>query len=319
MAEAHAARPTRRLFLTGAIAGGAAVAGGAYGITRMVADDPAVTDRVVSRLVRDVPVDDPDSDVWGSAPKARIALDAQKVAVPMRPKPAFDTITVRSVHDGTTIAFLVEWKDEQADDLTVAVDGFRDACAVLLGKWPDEPTFRTMGTTERPATILHWKSDWQRDLDKGFQDLEAVFPRATFDFHPPLVDAARAVVGSQREPVVVADYEKAGATQWLPGLHVGNPLSIQGRTTPVEKLVAHGFGTLTPMATQDARGKGVHRDGGWHVVLAKSLAATDDEEVTLGAGSSHALAVAVWSGGDNDAGSRKSPCKASLTVALDPA
>lgn len=299
---------TRRRLIGGsaAIAGTAAVAACAPDFPDAVAPG----DVHVVRVPR-VPVDDPDSDVWGRTPPKTVDMASQQIALPHKARPSVDTIEVRAIHDGTTIGFRVDWEDPDVHDLTVRVDDFRDACAVLLAPGAGEETMRTMGTSDSPATLLHWKADWQRDLDVGRSGLDAVYPNRSVDAYPPLVGATPA-------DVTIADYVEADASEWLPGTHVENPISAPTRTTPVEKIVANGFSTSTTTPTQNASGRGIRHGEGWRVTIAKLLDADDDGETSLTPGSVATCAFAIWSGADGDAGSRKSPSATVYQLVIDP-
>lgn len=252
---------------------------------------------------------DPDDGSWRTAPATTVELAEQVIALPHRSAPSVPAIDVRAMHDGKHLAFRLEWSDEGAHASTVKVDDFRDACAVLLGPGDGDDALRVMGAPGRPVTLLHWKADWQHDVDEGLQGLAQHYPNRCVDAYPPLHD---------RDPMAVgpADYVEAGATAWLPGLHVGNPLSGAVRSSPVEKLLAEGFSTTTTAPTQDALGRGRQGDGTWRVVLLKSLAGSDAGELALAEGASATCAFAVWSGGDGDAGGRKSPSAATHRLAL---
>jgi hypothetical protein len=229
-------------------------------------------------------------------------MDAQAIALPYRETPLVPQISVRAVHDGETIAFRLTWTDTGTEDLTVKVDDFRDACAVLLAPGDGDQAERMMGSAAAPATLLQWKADWQRDLDEGVQGMAAVYPNRSIDVYTPLIS-------DDPRDLTPADYEAAGVTQWLPGLHVGNPLSGSTRTTCVEKLVAWGFGTATTTATQNAMGRGMRGDSGWAVVVAKPMAATDPDELDLHPGRAYTCAFALWAGNEADSGGRKTPSK----------
>lgn len=288
--------PRRRL-----LAGTAATAGAAA-LAACAPDHPDAVDAdeiIVNRVDR-VPADDPDADAWGRTPEKTVEMASQEIALPHRTTPAVETIRIRAIHDGETIGFRVDWDDREIDDMTVRVDDFRDACAVLLAPGAGDETVRTMGTATTAATLLHWKADWQRDIDSGRAGLDDAYPNRSVDAYPPLVD----VVPGE---ATIEDYADAGATQWLPGTDVGNPMSASRRETAVEKIVANGYGTSTTTPTQDARGRGDHRTEGWRVTLTKPLGAADDGETTLSPGGEATCAFAVWAGADGDAGSRKSP------------
>ncbi len=98
----------------------------------------------------------------------------------------------------------------------------------------------------------------------------------------------------------------AGATEWLPSIHVGNPISSPSRTDPVEKAIAYEFTTTTTAATQDATGRGA-RTTGWRVIITKPLAASDDGEFAIPTGTISTVAFAARSGAAHDAGSRQMP------------
>lgn len=297
---------TRRRLLAGGLAGAGTIV-----LASCAGDDrEAAADEVWVARVGAVPTDDPGASAWSDAVPTVVAMDSQVIALPHRPRPVVPTITVRALHDGSMIGFRLDWDDAIADDLTVAVDSFRDACAVLLGPGEGDQTIRVMGSADQPVVLLHWKADWQRDMLRGVQGEAEVYPNRSVDVYPPLLlDIPRDVTAD--------DYRAADATQWLPGLHVGNPLSSDVRTTCVEKLVAAGFGTSTTTATQDAVGRGAHVEDGWRVVLAKSLQGSDDGEPALVPGATATCAFAVWSGRRGDAGGRKTPSAAAYRLTLE--
>jgi hypothetical protein len=293
------------------IAGGAA-ATGAVAIAGCAPDypDAVATGDIHAVRVRRVPVDDPDSDVWGRTPPKVVELASQEIALPHRRTPIVDTIEVRAIHDGERIGFRVDWTDSETNDITVRIDDFRDACAVLLAPGGGDETVRTMGSALSAATLLHWKADWQRDIDSGRAGLDAAYPNRSVDVYPPLIDVAP-------DDVSIDDYEDAEATQWLPGTHVDNPMSLANRKTAVEKIVANGFGTSTTTPTQDARGRGIRHGDGWRVTLTKPLGALDDGEAAVSPGGVATCAFAIWSGADGDAGSRKSPSATVYQLVMD--
>ncbi len=229
---------------------------------------------------------------------AEVSLLGQAMAHPFRMRPSVSSVRVRSMHDGERIAFLLEWRDPRPDGRTVKTREFKDGCGVMLLPAGAGSTEWMMGTPKTPATVLHWRADWQLDLDAGFQDLETAFPNVAFDFYPPLV-------GVPHPPRLPEAYPPE-AREWLPGWYVGNPLSQPRKASPVEKLVAQGAGTLEQLPTQDAVGKGVWREGWWRVVLGKPLRASDPREVSLVPGGTYAVAFAVWQGAQGDRGARKS-------------
>ncbi len=298
---------SRRQFVVGGVAAGAgvvAVAGCAPDSFDGVQQNDVYVERVDA-----VPVNDPGSSTWEWGPEKIVVMGKQDIALPHKTTPAIAEMSVRAIHDGTLIGFRLEWDDPETNDLTVRVDDFRDACAILLAPGRGDQAMRVMGTATVPATLLHWKADWQRDLDQGVQGLAAVYPNLSIDTYPPLTDSAPGDVD-------VAAYQRAGATEWLPGVHVGNPMSAPIRVTCVEKALAYGFSTTTTTSVQDARGRGVRSDTGWRVIITKALAPTEEAEYALVPGGFATCAFAVWSGSANDAGSRKAPSASAYRLVL---
>jgi hypothetical protein len=245
-----------------------------------------------------VPATDPDSPAWARARPIEVAVIGQAMVLPSKTRPSVGALRARAVHDGRQIAFLLEWSDPRPETLSIKTDQFKDGCAVLLAPHPAPPLAWMMGTAEVAVTLLHWRADWQRDIDAGFQDLEVAFPNVAFDFYPPLVGA--------KHPPRLPDAYPPAARAWLPGWHVGNPLSQPAKRSPVEKLRAIGPGTVEQLPVQDASGRGRWRDGTWKVALARNLKAGGGPEVTLAPGETYAVAFAVWAGGERDVGGRKS-------------
>ncbi len=313
IAEERPEDSSRRKVLIGAGIGAVAAAGAAYAGFRLLA--PGWASRVrVAYVDEPVPTTDPASRLWSKAQPARIQMGPQNMALPTKPTPEMSGISVRALHDGSRIAFLLEWKGKAESTSTVRTQDFRDACAVLLSGKPDDANQRVMGSTAAPVTVLHWKADWQVDVDRGFQDEETAFPNASFDFYPPLTRR------KNDGPVKVPDeYVEAGATRYLAGYAAKNPLSLLDRVTPVEKLQAKGPGTLATFDTQNAEGKGVRSNGAWKVVLAKPLRAVDPEEVAIEPGQTYGVAFAVWVGGVRDVGARKTVSQVLLPLEVDPA
>jgi DMSO reductase family type II enzyme heme b subunit len=289
-------RLTRRTMLKGAVVGASSVA------LVGCAPDSNDTDGVAVTRVANVPTDDPNHHAWRLAASKSIALGPQDMALPQQLAPSITSVGVRAIHDGQRIGFQLEWDDPDINDLTIRVDDYRDACAVLLAPGSAVEALRTMGSATTPATLLHWKADWQRDIDLGRQGLDAVYPNRSIDTYPVVYDIAP-------NDVDATSYQNAGATEWLPGLHVGNPISAAERGTPVEKAIAYGFGTTTTALHQDATGRGTRTGTGWRVILTKPLAAADEGELAIPIAAISTCAFAVWSGSKRDAGSRKCPAR----------
>lgn len=95
------------------------------------------------------------------------------------------------------------------------------------------------------------------------------------------------------------------AKNWYPGWAVGNPLSQRDKRSPVEELVAVGFGTLTTHKEQEAIGKGVHDGRRWRVVIARPMKGAGTNKAEVVPGQTRQVAFAVWNGSAGQRGSRK--------------
>jgi hypothetical protein len=71
---------------------------------------------------------------------------------------------LRSIHNGTEIAFLLEWQDNTKND-RLTPGTFRDGVAIGL-PLGDAPAFFCMGQLDHYINIWHWKADWQSDIDR---------------------------------------------------------------------------------------------------------------------------------------------------------
>jgi hypothetical protein len=309
----------RVLRYIGAVIGVAVIAiAGLIGIRRVMrlpAPTPTPTPPVVkppeisimaSRVPR-VPID-PDAPEWGRVREYTVELGPQAMAYPVHLKPAVTSLKVRVAHDGELIGFRLEWSDPKLHVDVLDVNRFADQCAVLLlsSKVPKEklPIAWQMGAPEWPATILSWRADWQEDVDKGFREIEHLYPNIAVDGYTPYdaIETVKDLVKPRR----VSDMPPE-ARKWLAGMSAGNIMSEFERRSPVAKLLAKGPGTITPFKTQDALGKGVWRDGIWRVVLAKRLKASDEMlgELSITPGDTFYVAFAVWEGGAGERGGRK--------------
>ncbi len=105
-----------------------------------------------------------DDTVWQTASPITIPLSGQVITRPVWPEPTVRALTVRSVHNGTDIAFLLEWQDNTKND-RLTPGTFRDGVAIgfPLG---DAPAFFCMGQLDHYINIWHWKADWQSDIDR---------------------------------------------------------------------------------------------------------------------------------------------------------
>lgn len=105
-----------------------------------------------------------DDAAWKKISPITILLSGQVITRPVWPEPAVRALTVRSLHNGTEIAFLLEWQDNTKND-RLTPGTFRDGVAIGL-PLGDAPAFFCMGQLDHYINIWHWKADWQSDIDR---------------------------------------------------------------------------------------------------------------------------------------------------------
>jgi len=180
-------------------------------------------------------------------PEYKVDLVSQSSVAPGSSKVARSEISVRIMYNDYELALLLVANDETRSDDVSAAGRFGDAIAVGF------PTdyggeivlpYIGMGNAGRPVNIWHWKAAWQNDIDNGYKGVNESYP--------------------DREP-------RVGPVNNITGEAAGSPLSQTSRTSPVENLVAEGFGTLTSTPAARLKGKGTYRDGAWHVVMKRPL------------------------------------------------
>ena len=106
----------------------------------------------------------PEDPAWAKVPPMTLPLSGQVITRPVWPEPTARALTVRSIHNGTDIAFLLEWQDNTKND-RLTPGTFRDGVAIGL-PLGDAPAFFCMGQLDHYINIWHWKADWQSDIDR---------------------------------------------------------------------------------------------------------------------------------------------------------
>lgn len=248
--------------------------------------DIALTAPAVDAL----PGSDPFDAAWDKSPEVEVALLPQIVTTPNLDTPGVSKLAVRILHDGTRVAFRLVWADATANG-DVDTDKSSDGVAVELpanAPARDLPNVM-MGDPQNPVSVSLWRYAYQEIADGHGHGVARLYPNASFDYYPSS--------GSKR-PEVKEELDRI--TQ--PGRNANNPVTTQ--LTPVADLTARGFGSLSAVATPVTGGRGVHRDGKWHVVITRPLADAAGG-LRLRAGEPTAAAFAVWEGSQNQRGARK--------------
>ena len=133
---------------------------GAFGIPLVSSEGMAVRSYVVQGELPNAA----DDAAWQKVPPISIPLSGQVITRPVWPEPTVRALTVRSIHNGTDIAFLLEWQDNTKND-RLTPGTFRDGAAIGL-PLGDAPAFFCMGQLDHYINIWHWKADWQSDIDR---------------------------------------------------------------------------------------------------------------------------------------------------------
>ena len=266
----------RRAALVAAIA--VAIVFGALGLVP-VRSQPLTLE--APRATDAIPVDDPWSPVWDTVPSLRVPLSAQNIAPPFGGG-SIQGVTTRAQHDADRVYFLVEWSDTNPDVSVVGNLDFTDAAALQFPMTADATPY-TMGGPDLPVNIWQWKAVWQADIDSGFETSADRWPDAQVDY-----------------------YQQADDPLYRPAEDLGNLNAQRDRTTPIEDLIAEGFGTLTTVDAQTVQGSGEWRDGRWRVVFARSIVGDDQQLTSFGVGSATPVAFALWDGGAGDRNGQKS-------------
>ena len=250
------------------------VAAVALAVVFTAADIMPAASQDTQLLAYQVKPDDTPEAPWSAAWNARpavVVLSAQNVSRPMGGGEVA-TVRVRALHDNQRLYVLLEWSDKSKDELVNGQNRFADAAAVEMPPTAgvSVPSF-CMGDAQGSVNIWQWKASWQRDIESGFATASDLYPGGFVDAPSPADDI------------------------FLPALALGNPVAQRSRATPVENLVAAGFGTLTTANLQDIDGAGEWRDGRWRVVFFRPLV-TAEGYPSLAVGEVTDVAFAVWDG-----------------------
>jgi len=260
-----------------------------------VASSQGVT-LVAYQVSEDLPVNDPDSPLWRRVTAVQVPLSAQAVARPMTLGTKVQSVTARALYDDEQVAILVEWADDTQDDSMVRVQDFRDAVAVQFPLVEGQPFF-CMGQQGGDVNIWHWKADWQADI-AARQDMETLYPNMHVDQYP----FADSNAGLAAGPATYTD------PNYLPALASGNLFATAQHLSPVEDVIAGGFGSLTaqPAEAQNVHGYGVWKDSRWRVIFSRDLTSQETADAQFATDKVYSVAFAAWDGANGERNGQKS-------------
>lgn len=255
------------------------------------------TTLIAAQVEGDLPLEDLDSPLWQATTAMDVPLSAQTIAKPIAFETRVKSVTARALHNGTQVVFLVEWADDTQNDQTVRIQDFRDAVALEFPLVAGQP-FICMGMQGGNVDIWHWKADWQAD-NIAWQDMEKAYPDMNVDQYP--FASGDAFAGEMPAP---GDYQDIN---YVPALASDN-LYAMPHLSPVEDIIAGGFGTLTAEAEagQNVQGYGAWADGKWRVIFSRDLVSPDAEDASFNPGTVYSIAFAAWDGANGERNGEKS-------------
>jgi len=137
--------------------------------------------KIVVRYARqEIPLDAA-ANLWRKIPPVRIPLKPQDLTPPYGGG-SVKAVTIRAIHNGREVAFLLEWVDPTKDTTMDGLDSFRDAAALMFPldpKNPPEPLMghRYMGERSSLVNIWQFKADWnEQGRSSPVEDLNAAGP-----------------------------------------------------------------------------------------------------------------------------------------------
>lgn len=230
---------------------------------------------------------------WKNAPEMMVNLMAQPIVAPRPATTTTESLRVKAVSDGKWIAFLIKWKDadySQAGKLGEFSDAVALQFPVKDNKAPP-PVF--MGAKDDPVHIFHWRAQYQADAEHGGRrKMEDIYPNMATDMYPmEFKDSGKLnnLTDKMRET-------------YAPAQALGNPQSYAKKG--VDEIFAEGFGTSTLASESESGGRGVWKNGEWSVVITRALERAGGSVIP--AGGESFVSFAVWQGGKDEVGSRKS-------------
>ena len=269
--------------------GTAAILSSAFGLallltlsgTRLASSQVATI--TVFRTGGAVPAREPWNAFWDKVPLIDIPLSAQQTTPPMGGHRW--TMRAGAIHDAGNLYIVTEWADPAADRSVGAQQDFTDAVAVQFPAVAGTTVpALCMGDPSATVNIWQWRAAWQADIHRGYQGgVRTTHPDTVSDLYP-----------FHDEDV------------FHPGRHAGNPFSLLQRSSPVDNLVAAGFGTLTSDPLPAVSGWGQWRDGAWRVVFSRPLVVGREGNVDLTVPGVTDVAFAVWDGGAGERDGMKS-------------
>jgi Ethylbenzene dehydrogenase len=242
---------------------------------------------VAKKVTADLSKPDPNAAYWADVPQGIVTLLAQPMIAPRPEKTTTDNVLVQAVHDGTRIAFRLQWKDPEKSEAG-RLGEFSDALALEFPAKDGPLPPVMMGARDMPVHLFHWRAQYQRDKESGKPTVKELYPNVSVDMYPLEFKEAEGGTPAQAE-------------KFSPGQAEGNPQSYA--KSGVDEIIAEGFSTSAVQEGHGSAGHGEWKDGMWSLVIVRTLAVQGGS--TLKVGTPGHIAFAAWQGGQGEVGSRK--------------
>lgn len=218
-------------------------------------------------------------------------------------------LVAQAMHNGEELAIRLTWLDASQDDRAVRVEEFRDAIAIQFSLSSHPPFYMGDNSQHGGVNIWMWKADRQKNIDEGYQDVDAAFPNRAVDMYDQCPIRAKDMALVDWPHGTIAQHNPKYITAWGAENLVADP----ELKTPVECLVARGPGTLAgkPAAVQLVQGKAAYNRGMWSVQLQRALEPPCEheggaDERAFRPGDYLPISFAIWDGSANDRDGKKS-------------
>ncbi|MEK6706029.1 MAG: ethylbenzene dehydrogenase-related protein [Bdellovibrionota bacterium] len=232
-------------------------------------------------------------DIWNKAREESVVLMAQPMVIPRPATTTTALLKVRAVHDGKWIAFLLKWTDAEKSEAG-RLGQFSDGVAIEFPvKDNNAPPPVFMGVKDNPVHIFQWRAQYQLDKERGMRTIADLYPNMSVDMYPM----------EFKDPGKLSGLTEEKRDMFSSGKAAGNPQSY-AKKKGVEEIFAEGFGTSAVSASVEAAADGRWADGEWSVVIARPLKRENGS--ILDVGKSSYVGFAVWQGGKDEVGARKS-------------
>lgn len=230
-------------------------------------------------------------EAFANAKEEVVSLMAQPMAIPRPKVTTTSKITVQAIHNASTLAIRLRWADTEKNEAG-RLGEYSDAVAIEFPvKDNANPPPIFMGAKGNPVHVFHWRAQYQADKERGMRTIKDLYPNMNIDVYPMEFPTATidGVTDAKRE---VYSYGKAA----------GNPQSYAKKG--VDELMAEGFGTSAVIENIESDAQGHWENGEWDVIISRPLKREGGSVLPENGGSF--VGFAVWQGGKDEVGARKS-------------